>query len=132
MSIFLDTSAIIALLDSDENNHLSAQRTWQTWLNDEASVITTSYVLSESFALVQTRFGISAMQSLHATIAPYPFVVWVENELHLEGISSVLVANRRSLSLVDCVSFAVMRRMGITTAFAFDDHYIEQGFTLLS
>ncbi len=132
MSIFLDTSAILALLDSDENNHLSAQRTWQILLNDETSVMTTSYVLSESFALLQRRFGIGAVQALHQTIAPYPYVVWVENDLHLEGISAVLAANRRSLSLVDCVSFAVMRRYGLTTAFAFDNHFIEQGFTLLS
>jgi len=39
-----------------------------------------------------------------------------------------LTAARRQLSLVDCISFEVMRRRGIKTAFTFDDHFAEQGF----
>lgn len=41
---------------------------------------------------------------------------------------TTLTANRRQLSLVDCVSFTVMRERGIKTAFVFDDHFEEQGF----
>jgi predicted nucleic acid-binding protein len=44
----------------------------------------------------------------------------------------VQAANRRSLSLVDCVSFVVMRQLAIRDAFAFDRHFEEQGFTLVS
>ena len=32
---------------------------------------------------------------------------------------------------VDCVSFSVMRRLGVRDAFAFDAHFGEQGFTCL-
>jgi predicted nucleic acid-binding protein len=38
-------------------------------------------------------------------------------------------ARRRDLSLVDCVSFEVMRRNGITRAFAVDRHFQELGFS---
>ncbi len=41
----------------------------------------------------------------------------------------MLAANRRQLSLVDCVSFAAMRELGIEHYFAFDQHFDEQGFT---
>ncbi|RME55690.1 MAG: VapC toxin family PIN domain ribonuclease, partial [Caldilineae bacterium] len=44
----------------------------------------------------------------------------------------VVGANRRGLSLVDCTSFVVMQQLGIDTAFAFDNHFKEQGFTLLA
>jgi predicted nucleic acid-binding protein len=37
-------------------------------------------------------------------------------------------AHRRGLSLVDCTSFAIMRRQAITRAFHFDRHFQEQGF----
>jgi len=44
----------------------------------------------------------------------------------------VLAANRRQLSLVDCVSFAAMRESGIEHYFAFDEHFDEQGFTMVT
>jgi predicted nucleic acid-binding protein len=37
-------------------------------------------------------------------------------------------AHRRGLSLVDCTSFAIVRRQAITRAFHFDRHFQEQGF----
>ncbi len=33
--------------------------------------------------------------------------------------------------MVDRVSFAVMRRRGITTAFSYDEHFRQEGFTLV-
>lgn len=41
---------------------------------------------------------------------------------------ALLAASRRKLSLVDCVSFEIMRTLGIKTVFAFDLHFAEQGF----
>jgi len=38
---------------------------------------------------------------------------------------------RKKLSLVDCVSFNLMRRLGVKKVFAFDPHFKEQGFTLV-
>ena len=52
--------------------------------------------------------------------------------LHRSGVGALLSASRRDLSLVDCVSFEVMRTSGINTVFAFDKHFNEQGFTLIA
>jgi len=35
------------------------------------------------------------------------------------------------LSLVDCVSFEVMRRIGMNRVFCFDPHFEEHGFEVL-
>ena len=44
---------------------------------------------------------------------------------------ALLAASRRKVSLVDCMSFEVMRRYGIRSAFAFDPHFSEQDFLLI-
>ena len=40
-------------------------------------------------------------------------------------------AGRRRLSLVDCTSFEIMRRHGITAALSLDADFAQQGFRLL-
>ena len=51
-------------------------------------------------------------------------------EQHRAGMEAVLAAARKRLSLVDCMSFQVMRRRGLSTAFCFDSHFQEQGFVM--
>jgi len=65
---------------------------------------------------------------LEGSILPILHVHWVTPAEHELGLDNVLSANRRDLSLVDCVSFVVNRNLGITTAFTLDPHFAEQGF----
>jgi predicted nucleic acid-binding protein len=58
-------------------------------------------------------------------------VFWIGIEQHNLAISALLTAGRRGLSLVDCASFEIMRSRGINTAFTFDLHFAEQGFTCI-
>ena len=54
--------------------------------------------------------------------------VFVDQTVHEAAVSGVLAAQLRQLSLVDMVSFEVMRRAGIRAAFAFDGHFARFGF----
>ena len=56
---------------------------------------------------------------------------WIGEEQHDVAIQTVLTANRRNLSLVDCASFETMRRLGIETVFTFDEHFRDQGFKVV-
>ena len=49
-------------------------------------------------------------------------------EDHRGAVQALLAADRRGLSLVDCSSFLVMRRLGLKVAFAFDEDFGHQGF----
>lgn len=51
--------------------------------------------------------------------------------LHQRALATLLGAGRREVSLVDWVSFLLMRELGIRHAFAFDRHFAEQGFVVL-
>lgn len=79
-------------------------------------------------ALVQRRLGSVATRFLLEDLVPSLEVVWVDQHLHDNAVSAVLAGLRRRVSLVDWVSFEVMRRQGIERAFAFDRDFVAQGF----
>jgi predicted nucleic acid-binding protein len=131
MSVFLDTSAFYALLDGDDDNHKKAKQIWTDLLDSENNLITSNYVIVESFALIQNRLGLEAVRGFQDDIFPLINIEWVSPEIHKSGVSAFLAASRRKLSLVDCVSFEIMRTLGIKKVFAFDPHFAEQGYNCI-
>jgi predicted nucleic acid-binding protein len=131
MTVFVDTSAFLAVLNAEDTNHSAAKQSWERLLSQDETLVCTNYVLIETFALLQNRLGMPAVRAFQDIIAPLVAVEWADFSVHRAGVSALLVANRRQLSLVDCVSFEVMRSLGLTTAFAFDRHFGEQGFLLV-
>jgi predicted nucleic acid-binding protein len=131
--IFIDTSAFYAILDRNDRVHPAARETWTRMLSGDATppLVTSNYILVETFALVQARLGLAAVRDLNDAMLPAVSVRWVTEQDHAAAVSAVLASNRRSLSLVDCTSFQLMRRIGIGRAFAFDQHFGEQGFQIL-
>ena len=132
MSVYVDTSALMCLLDSTESFHPQAKAAWERLLREDEALVTSGYTLLETYALVQHRFGMEAVRTVAEDIAPVLRVRWVDEGLHSLAIGSVMAANRRKLSLVDCASFAVMQEMGLRRAFAFGKPFTERGFELVA
>jgi len=128
MGVFIDTSAFLAVLNRDDRCHDRANATWQSLITRDLGLITTNYVTLETFAVAQHRHGIDALRILQQDVLPVVDLEWVTPEDHGRGVEAVLAARRRELSLVDAVSFAVMRRLGLRAYFAFGPHFREQGF----
>lgn len=131
MTIFVDTSAFYALLAEHDPSHPDAKDAWSSIQARRDTLITSSYVLLEAMSLIQRRLGMQAARDFHAALIPVLTVSWVDSQRHTRAMDAFLVAGRRDLSLVDCVSFDVMRAMGVDTAFAFDGHFTQQGFTCI-
>lgn len=128
MNIFIDTSAFFALLDRDDDNQEAAKNVWARILSAGNTLVTSNYVLVETLALLQNRLGMTAVRAFQEDLFPILNVEFVNLETHRSGTSALLAAAKRDLSLVDCVSFELMRTLGIKTAFAFDAHFKEAGF----
>lgn len=131
MRVFVDTSALLSVLDADDSHHFATGPTWARAIAEDWLLVTTNYVVLESIALVQHRLGLAAVQALCDDMLPLIDLHWVDDTLHAAAVTALLAARRRRLSLVDCVSFAAMRRLRLATAFSLDPHFAEQGFTCL-
>ncbi len=128
MSTFVDTSALLAVLDAGDGCHPQAAAAWRKLVETDEDLVSTNYVLVETFAVAQNRLGIDAVKTLEQDLVPLLRVLWIDPSAHHCAVTAVLTASRRRLSLVDCASFDAMRRHGLTRAFTFDRHFAEQGF----
>ena len=128
-SVFVDTSAILALLVASDNAHAMASAAFTRLSSRQAPLLTTSYVLVESYALLGRRLGSAAVRAFRAEFAPLLRVVWVEEPLHERALDEFLQRSSRTLSLVDVTSFLVMRERRIDEAFAYDRHFDREGFS---
>ncbi|HBG07297.1 MAG: twitching motility protein PilT [Geobacteraceae bacterium GWC2_58_44] len=128
MRVFIDTSGFLSVLDRDDYRHAASRKAWVDLLSSDAELLTTNYVLLETFALVQNRLGLPAVRLFQDDIVPVLHIEWIGKTQHENAAGILLSALRRKLSLVDCTSFAAMRLLGVTTAFTLDKHFKEQGF----
>jgi uncharacterized protein len=126
MRFFIDTSAFLAILNASDQFHLSAKKTWQEILTSDTTIYSSNYIILETIALLQHRFGLEAVRLFEGDVLPVIEIVWIDKTTHEKGMLALLTANRRDLSLVDCTSFEIIRQSGLEKAFTYDPHFREQ------
>lgn len=117
---------------SVDDNHAVAKKEWRDLILAEAEFFCNNHILIETFALLQHRFGMTAVNMFSNDVVSLLHIHWVNETIHQAATSALLAAARKKLSLVDCVSFETMRSLGIKTAFSFDKHFSQQGFNRIS
>lgn len=131
MTVFVDTSALYALLVRNEAEHEGVSGAFLALLERQRGMATTNYVLVETTALLQRRIGLAAVRDLGERIAPLLTVHWISEAVHRRAQDRLIRSDRRGLSLVDCTSFEVMEREGLQEALALDADFADAGFRLL-
>src|ERR1051325_3139014 len=114
MVIFVDTSALLALINTHDEFHKQAKYQWETLLKNKDPLLSNNYVILESISLIQRRFGMNWIQTLQAEILSLIEIGWIDENQHQAALSNFLKNNRRQLSLVDCSSLKTMGQIGRT------------------
>jgi uncharacterized protein len=127
VTVFVDTSALYALLSADDPMHRRAA-TFLPTLRATA-LVTHNYVVVEATALVQRQLGSEGANALFELLAPVD-LVWIDEPIHRAAMAAFLQRGEGDLSLVDCASFEVMRLRHIRAAFAFDQDFATAGYDL--
>ena len=127
MSLFVDSSGFLALLDRDDPAHAGVRAAFEAGRTE--ALRTHAYVVVETLAVARHRFGAAAAARLVDDVFPAVEVVAVDVGLHDEAVRDFRRAVESSVSLVDRTSFAFMRREGIEEAIALDADFRTAGFT---
>lgn len=127
--VFVDTSALLALLDADDPRQADVVGAFAAFRDDE--LVTHGYVVAESLAVVRRRLGVEATVVLLDDVLPALDLLPVDVEVHAAALREYRASLPSATSFVDRVSLAVMAREGITTALALDPDLARPGLALL-
>lgn len=128
--IFVDTSAWYALVDAKDPDHKAAKGFIE---QNRFPLVTTNLILNEALTLIMVKlgqdfaveFGVKLKQSQLTTI------VFIGPEDEEDAWNIFRKYSDKKWSFTDCSSFVIMQRLKIDTAFAFDPHFKQMGFSLL-
>ncbi|MHC1727401.1 MAG: type II toxin-antitoxin system VapC family toxin [Syntrophobacteraceae bacterium] len=130
MTVFADTSSLFSMLVQDDYMHVRARLNYEHFRQSNTQLVTSSYVLLETMALLQRRVGLEAALDFDRNIVPLLDVIWVDEVWHDRAMQRLRTERNRRLSLTDCLSFEIMEELEIPTAFTFDGHFRERGFEI--
>ena len=132
MSTYIDTSAIVAILDANHARHAKAAGTWEQLLGSEEQIVISSYAIVETAAVLQARYEAAALRAFLEDMLPAMIVYWVDANLHAPSAARLLEhPGKNSPSLVDYTAFEIIRQCKLDKAFAYDKHFENQGFVLV-
>ena len=124
--VLVDTSAVYALLDRDDAHHTKAKAALGRLRGRRAEPLLTNFIVAECHALLLARLG-SEMARRWLSSSAWPVERVTEAD---EAQAREIICTRldQRYSYTDATSFAVMNRLKIRVAFAFDRHFAHFGF----
>jgi uncharacterized protein len=129
--VFVDTVGLIALWNESDQWHAAARRAFEDIVEHEAELLTTSFVLLEcGNAAARKPFRAEASR-IRSKFEEARALIWPTEADWLSAWSAYDRGEADSAGIVDQVSFAVMRRLGVTKAFTNDKHFRAVGFETL-
>ena len=127
--IFVDTSALLAHIDADDLRHEAVRQEFAAHRDDE--LVTHGYVVAEALAVARRRFGVEGVIAVLDDLLPAIVILAVEPSLHATAQSRYRASLPSGTSFVDQVSFAVIERDAIETAFALDPDFAAAGIAVV-
>jgi len=132
MRIFVDTGAWIAIADKNDQYAKIATKFYTDLVLQRSNLFTSNLVLVETFNLLSrtigskgtTKFGDAIKTNVFLTVESITLVDW-ERGWRIFG-----KYDDKDFSFTDCTSFALMERLKVKSAFSFDVHFRQYGFTV--
>jgi len=122
-ALFVDTGAFYAAADASDRHHAAAAAVFEA-RGRAGDLVTTDHVFVETWCLLRARLGRDAAMGYWDAMR--------SGVVRMLGVASADFQRARQIardwpdqdfSLVDCTSFALLERLGMDEAFAFDSHF---------
>jgi predicted nucleic acid-binding protein len=127
--IFIDTSAFLAIENRQDAHHILALDFKDSCLKAGQTLITSDYVLDESYTIIRSRAG-------HRIAVQFGEALRASHLLRIEFITPEIIEKAwqvfkdftdHDFIFTDCTSFVLMERLHLPPAFTLDAHFKEYG-----
>jgi uncharacterized protein len=130
---FIDTSFIIALASRKDSNHQTALELSKYIKENQIKLLTSEFIILEmcnSFAKANLKKNaIILVDSIYQD--PNIEVLGLSDKYFQSGLELYRKADDKSWSLVDCISFEILREKGFKNVLTTDKHFFQAGFNVL-
>ena len=132
-SIFVDTSALIALGNKRDTFHLSAVKIRDELKQQQIHFVTTSAILLEfgnAFSPISLKStAITLIEAIK--ISQKWTYITIDELIFNQAFALYKQVQDKEWGLVDCTSIIIARQMKISQIFSTDHHFEQAGFSIL-
>jgi predicted nucleic acid-binding protein len=131
--IFADTSALLALSNNKDQYYSEATEKLKDILKTPDTLIITTYILAETVTRIQRKVSKDKAVAVGNMLMQNPRIeIMTPQNFTIQNAWNIYKKyNDQDFSFVDCVSFAAMKELKISRAFAFDKHFTTMKFNLI-
>jgi len=130
--LFVDTSWFKAFSDPSDDFYKNATKQYKKINKEKINLITTNYILDESYTLIRTKVGYQSSMDFREMLVSLVGTLKLIRVIPLDEFKAWewFIKDWSRLSFTDCTSFAVMKRVGLEDVATFDQHFTKAGFKI--
>ncbi len=132
-SVFVDTSAFVALRNGSEAEHGPAREALAALIAEGVALFTSNYVFAETYTALMVRVGRAEAIEWGRRFRASEAIDLVHLDRPVEERAWEILERHedKRWSYVDATSFALIERDGGEEAFAFDAHFAQRGLRVV-
>lgn len=122
---FVDSSAIVALVDRNDATHEAAVAAYQDLLQQGYRLFTTNFVIAETVNMLTEGVGAHVARQW---LRDHRLPVYHADEQDERRARALVIGSlsENGLSYVDAISLVTMERLGVADAFAVDTNFLSE------
>lgn len=132
-AVFVDTSGFKAWVDEKDDFHDKTKIIVNKLLKNEVVFVTSNFTLDETWTLLRCKCKMEKVRLLKKYLTesiPIFRIFRISADDEARAWTWFDEKDWSGLSFTDCVSFAMMKRLGIKKVLGFDKHFEKAGFRL--
>lgn len=128
--VFVDTSALVALFDRKDHNHLQAKAILEKIRTDRKRMIITDYIFDECITTVLSAVGHQSAVMVGEFILSSKIIeiTWLDESVKIKAWDFFGQHSDKRFSFTDCTSFILMKQLRVNKYFSFDSDFRQAGF----